>query len=146
MRKTFKFRLRPTTAQETAMNATLEECRWLYNHLLDERKTAYETTGTSPSLYQQHASLPALKRERTSLAHVHSQVLQNVAVRIDLAFAAFFRRVSAGEKPGYPRFRGKGRYDSFCYPGSGFKIDIDGHHVVLSKIGSVKAVIHRPVA
>src|SRR5436305_1166915 len=133
MRKTFKFRLRPTSAQETAMNATLEECRWLYNYLLEERKTAYETTGTSPSLYQQHASLPALKRERTSLAHVHSQVLQNVAVRIDLSFAAFFRRVRAGEKPGYPRFRGKGRYDSFCYPQSGFSLNGTALH--LSKIG-----------
>ena len=61
MRKTFKFRLRPTPAQETAMIATLEECRWLYNHLLEERKVAYETTGTSPSLYDQHASLPALR-------------------------------------------------------------------------------------
>src|SRR2546430_1390340 len=115
MRKTFKFRLRPTPAQETAMNATLEECRWLYNHLLEERKVAYETTGTSPSLYDQHASLPALKRARTHLASVHSQVLQNVAVRIELAFAAFFRRITDGEKePGYPRFRARGRYDSFC--------------------------------
>lgn len=43
-------------------------------------------------------------------------MLQHVAVRIDLAFQAFFRRVKAGEKPGSPRFRGKGRYDSITYP------------------------------
>jgi putative transposase len=48
---------------------------------------------------------------------VQSQVLQNVAVRIDLAFQAFFRRVKAGEPdPGYPRFRGRGRYDSLTFP------------------------------
>ena len=52
--------------------------------------------------------MPALKAERPALAGVQSQVLQNVAVRIDLAFQAFFRRVKAGETPGYPRFRGKG--------------------------------------
>jgi putative transposase len=142
MRKTFKYRLYPTPAQETAMQTTLDECRWLYNRLLEERKLAWEETDTSLSLYQQVNRIPALKTERPSLDSVHSQVLQNVASRVDLAFAAFFRRVKDGEEPGYPRFRGKGRYDSFCYPGSGFKID--GQHVVLSKIGSVKAVIHRP--
>ena len=146
MRRTFKYRLYPTPAQETAMQTTLDECRWLYNRLLEERKLAWDETDTSLSRYQQVNRIPALKKERPSLDSVHSQVLQNVASRVDLAFAAFFRRVKDGEEPGYPRFRGKGRYDSFCYPGSGFKIASDGHHVVLSKIGSVKAVIHRPVA
>ncbi|MGZ3667488.1 MAG: hypothetical protein ACXVDA_23735 [Ktedonobacterales bacterium] len=69
-----------------------------------------------------------LKAERPSLAGVHSQVLQNVAVRIDLAFQAFFRRVRDGAKePGYPRFRGKGRYDSITFaqvPG-GCKLEVD---------------------
>jgi len=56
-----------------------------------------------------------VKQERPSLTTVHSQVLQNVAVRIDLAMQAFFRRVKAGENPGYPRFRGRDRYDSFTF-------------------------------
>ena len=47
-----------------------------------------------------------------------------MAVRIDLAFKAFFRRVKAKEKPGYPRFRGAGRYDSFTYPQSGFRVEV----------------------
>jgi putative transposase len=122
---------------------TLEECRWLYNHLLEEHKRTYEETGKNPGLYTQQARLPALKRERPSLARVHSQVLQNVAVRVKLAFEAFFRRVAAGEEPGYPRFRGTGRYDSFCYPQFGFSI-LDGC-VRLSGIGDVRAVLHRPV-
>lgn len=46
---------------------------------------------------------------------VHSQVLQNVAVRVELAFAAFFRRVKAGDKLGFPRFKEEG-HDSFTYP------------------------------
>jgi putative transposase len=143
MRKTYKYRLYPTPAQETAMKAALDECRWLYNRLLEERKLAWEETDTGLSCYQQVNRIPALKKERPSLAVVHSQVLQNVAARVDLAFQAFFRRVKDAEEPGYPRFRGAGRYDSFCYPGSGFKLD--GPRIVLSRIGSVKAVIHRPV-
>ncbi len=68
-------------------------------------------------LYDQHATLPALKAERPSLAGVQSPVLRNVAVRLDLAFQAFFRRVKAGEQePGSPRFRGRGRYDSRTFP------------------------------
>jgi putative transposase len=51
--------------------------------------------------------------------------------------------VAAGEEPGYPRFRGRGRYDSFCYPGSGFSID--GQRVIFSKIGRIRAIIHRPI-
>ena len=120
------------------MNAILEECRWLYNHLLEQRKTTYEQTGKGLSLYDQQVTLPVLKRDRTSLAIVHSQVLQNVAVRIDLAFAAFFRRVKAGETPGYPRFRGQGRYRSFCYPQAPSGCGLRNKTIYLSKIGEVK--------
>ena len=117
MRKTFKYRLYPNNQQTRLLEQQLEECRWLYNHLLEERKTAWEQRQESVRLYDQQATLPALKAERTTLAGVQSQVLQNVAVRIDLAFQAFFRRCKAGEEePGYPRFRGKGRYDSITFP------------------------------
>jgi len=125
------------------MLTTLDDCRWLYNHLLEQRKTAYEEYGETLTLYEQQATFVALKAERPSLATPHSQVLQNVAVRLDLAFKAFFRRVKAGEEPGYPRFRGRERYDSFCYPQSGYKLD--GQRVFLSKIGHIKAIIHRPL-
>ena len=140
----FQYRIYPTKKQETRLNETLEECRWLYNHLLEKRKETYEQTGKGVTLYQQHAMYPALKQERPSLNSVHSQVLQNVAVRLDLAFKAFFRRVKAGEDPGYPRFKGYGRYDSFTYPQFGFKIDEQGK-LALSGIGHLKIVLHRPL-
>jgi putative transposase len=112
---------------------------------VSERRDAYEQTGNSPSLYAQQRRFPELKEANPLLREVHSQVLQNVAVRIDLAFKAFFRRVKAGEKPGYPRFRGASRYDSFTYPQSGFKVSEASNRVFLSKIGYVKAVVHRPL-
>jgi putative transposase len=116
----------------------------LYNHLLEKRKNAYEQTGKGLSCYEQQSTYPILKQERPTLEQVHSQVLQNVSVRIDLAFKAFFRRCKAGENPGYPRFRGKDRYDSFTFPQSGFSLTHDDR-VTLSKIGSVKMVYHRKV-
>jgi putative transposase len=143
MRKAFQYRLQPTKAQQAVMGHLLDECRWLYNHLLEERKRAWEERGESLTLYGQQETFGTLKAHRPSLADVHSQVLQNVAVRLDLAFKAFFRRVKAGEQPGYPRFRGRERYDSFCYPQSGFALD--GPTVRLSKVGKVRLVLHRPV-
>jgi putative transposase len=143
--KTFQYRLYPTKAQETKMRATLDECRWLYNHFLEARKTAWEERGESLRLYDQHATLPALKADRPSLATVHSQVLQNVGVRIDLAFKAFFRRVKASEEPGYPRFRGRDRYDSFCYPQAPSGCKLVGDRLTLSSIGTVKVRLHRPL-
>src|SRR5438093_12130123 len=85
MRKSFVFRLYPTKAQASAMRRTLEECRWLYNHLLAQRKTAWDERQASLPLYDQQATLPGLKRERPSLDAVHAQVLQDVAVRLDRA-------------------------------------------------------------
>ena len=110
------------------MQATLNECRWLYNHLLEARKTAWEERQETLGLYDQHATLPALKKERPSLATVHSQVLQNVAVRIDLAFKAFFRRVKAGQKAGYPRFKSPRRFDSYTFPSYGDGCRLRGSH------------------
>jgi putative transposase len=141
--KTFQYRIYPTKKQERALEQTLSECRWLYNHFLEDRKTAWEERQESVGLYDQLGELPALKRERSSLTSVHSQVLQNVGVRIDLAFAAFFRRVRNGETPGYPRFRGRNRYDSFCFPQYGNGCTLEGNHLYLSKIGSVRVVRHR---
>src|SRR5436305_3384569 len=144
MRKAFQYRIYPTKKRLKTLNSALEECRWLSNHLLEKRKTTYEQTGKGLSLYEQQKTFSILKEERPCLNTVHSQVLQNVAVRVDLAMKAFFRRVKEGSEPGYPRFKGYGRYDSITSPQSGFSITHDDR-VCLSKIGSVKMVYHRPI-
>ncbi|MCW3098225.1 MAG: transposase [Chthonomonadaceae bacterium] len=142
-RKAFKFRLYPTPAQETILRQTLETCRGVYNSLLNERKHDYEVVGKSPSCAAQQKHLPLWKQDHPELSGVFSQVLQDVAKRIDKAFEAFFRRVKSGEEPGYPRFKGKGQYKSITYPQKGF--GIGENSVILSKIGTLKAVLHRPV-
>jgi putative transposase len=146
VRKTFKYRLYPTKQQQHLLDRQLEECRWLYNRLLAERKQAWEERQETVRLYEQQATLPALKAERPLLADVHSQVLQNVAVRLDLAFQAFFRRVKAGETPGYPRFRGKGRYDSITFPQVpvGCRLQAEDQCVRVANVGLVKIILHRP--
>jgi putative transposase len=152
MRKTYLYRLYPTKKQSKVLETTLEECRWLYNNTLACRKEAWEQEQRTVSYYESKARIPTLKAERPSLKKVHSQVLQNVTERVELAFQGFFRRVREhAEDPGYPRFKGKGRYDSFTFTQSGFSIvsvqETASHdaRVTLSKIGSVKMVYHRPI-
>ncbi len=143
MRKTFQYRIYPTKAQTKSLLQMLEECCWVFNQTLAYRKDAWEQRKESVSLYQTNKILPRWKQERPSLTIVYSQVLQKVQERVDLAFKAFFRRVKAGEKPGYPRFRGKDRYDSFTYPQFGFSLD--GDFIKVAKIGKIKATIHRTI-
>jgi len=146
--KTFQYRLYPTQEQQRLLMRQLEECRWLWNTLLAERKQAWEERHETVDHYAQKAELPGLKSgERPALGEVHSQVLQDVVLRLKKAFDAFFRRRKAGEAPGYPRFRGRGRYDSLMFPQvpSGCALDVADKRLVVSKVGRVKILLHRPL-
>ncbi|MEW6213047.1 MAG: transposase [Acidobacteriota bacterium] len=143
MLKAFKYRIYPSRAQVTKLERTLGLCCELYNAGLQERCDAYRIARKSIGYQDQQNQLPDIKEIRPDLNTVHSQVLQEVLRRLDKAFDAFFRRVKAGEKPGFPRFRSRSRYDSFTYSQSGFAIEHG--KLRLSKIGKVKIKLHRPV-
>jgi putative transposase len=86
--------------------------------------------------------LPEIKAVlRPEYQDIHSQVLQDVLLRLEKAFKAFFRRVANGETPGYPRFQGRNRYNSFTYPQGGYSLS--EKQVTLSKIGTIKIKLHR---
>jgi len=127
-----------------AMQQSLDACRWVYNETLATRKNAWEQEQRSVSRYDTIKMLPGWKAEHSFLNSAYSQSLQDVCTRVDLAFQAFFRRMKAGQKPGYPRFRGRTRYDSFTFPQGGFKL-LDNGHLRLSKIGNVRIKLHRPI-
>jgi len=145
--KAYKFRIYPTKAQETVLEQTLETCRRVYNKTLALRKDEYEATKTSISLFETNRQLTQWKKEDPIyLKKVHSQVLQNVQVRVDLAFQGFFRRVKIDpSNAGYPRFKARGRYDSITYPQPGSAFKLRSGFVELSKIGKVKIQQHRDI-
>lgn len=143
MRKTYKYRLYPTTKQKKALQGSLDACRWVYNKTLETRKKAWEERNESISRYDTSKLLTEWKRGNPFLENAYSQCLQNVTLRVDLAFRHFFRRVKAGETPGYPRFRGFDRYDSFTFPQSGFSLG--GDRLKLSKAGSIRIKKHRDI-
>lgn len=145
IQRTFKYRLKPTRAQSNQLAQTLELCRSIYNSTLAVRKNAYQQDGTNLSRYDTNKLLPTWKANFTPLKAVHSQVLQNVQKRVDLAFQGFFRRVKTGENPGYPRFKSQGQYSSLTYPQYGNGVLLNERTLTLSKIGDVKVILHRPV-
>jgi len=90
LHKAFCFRLYPTRAQETALNATLDTLRHVYNSLLNDRKFLYETTGNGISQYSQEKYFAPWRKEFSELADVHSHLLQNAALRVNLALPHSF--------------------------------------------------------
>ncbi len=144
MQKAYKYRIYPSKAQQRQLEQTLGCCCELYNAALQERREAWRVKKESINYHAQAIQLPEIKAVREDIRGLHSQVLQDVLKRLDKTFNAFFRRVKAGEKPGFPRFRSRSRYNSFTFPQSGFAIE--SGKLKLSKIGKVKIKLHRPMA
>ena len=137
VRRTYKYRLWPNRKQREVLFSTLEVCRQLYNDALKERREAWKLCRTCVSFSMQSAQLPACKAADPALGKVYSQVLQDVLHRVDKTYQAFFRRGR-----GFPRFKGKGWFDSFTYPQAGF--GVNGGRLSLSKIGNVKIIFPAP--
>jgi len=149
--KTYRYRIYPTKKQTRILNCWLFLCCEVYNAALDERKSAYRMAGVSLSCEHQSAELTECKEVRPDLSEVPSQALQDVIKRVDLAFENFFQRVEEGQKPGYPRFRSRFRYDSLTFKqyGNSFTMLSGGKKnqgtLVLAKLGHVKMVLHRAI-
>jgi putative transposase len=145
VRKTYKEKLRPTPAQERALDDVLWRCRELYNAALEQRITAWQRCHVSVSRFQQEAELKAIRAALPEYAAIHSHVLQDVLARLDKTYQAFFHRVQRGEKAGFPRFKGRTRYHSFTFKEYGNGARLENGFLVLSKIGRISVHWSRPV-
>lgn len=141
--KSFKFRIFPSKAINAKLENTLYLCRDLYNAALQERRDAYRLNKISINYYDQANQLKEIKETNPKYKDVHSQVCQDVLKRLDKSFQGFFRRLKQGVKAGFPRFKGKNFFDSFCYTQSGFSLS--GNKLTLSKIGTVKIKLSRSI-
>lgn len=149
MIKAYKYRIYPTKKQEIEFEKILEACRSIYNWALGERKEAYETMGKGLSHFAQSYQLTALKKERPVLKDFNRAVLEDSLSRLHKAYQAFFRRVKNKENPGFPRFKGKGRYNSFTYRKLSKKLIISTavklSLVEVPNMGKVKIFLDRPL-
>jgi putative transposase len=83
VRKTFKYKLIPTAAQEWDLQRVLRRCRTLYNTALEQRITAWQRCHVSVSRYEQEAELKDIRAACPEYAAIHSHVLQDVLARLD---------------------------------------------------------------
>jgi putative transposase len=125
-------------------------CRNLYNTALDQRNNAWKFDHESVRYIDQANELKEIKFRHPEYKDIHSQAEQDVLRRLDKVFKDFFRRIQDRKdgkrgKAGYPRFKGRYRYNSITYPQSGFEF-IDERHMSISKFDSpVRIIRHREV-
>jgi putative transposase len=144
MRKTFKYRLLCNDQVFAKMDTWLYLCRVLYNTALYQRISIYHQDKRGISGYDQHKQLTELKTHFTEYGELSSQTLQDVIARLDKAYSNFFRRIKANDtKAGFPRFRGKDRYDSFTLKNTGWSLD--GKYLIIKKIGRLKLRLSRNI-
>jgi putative transposase len=108
---------------------------------LAHRKEEWEKNKKSISLYDQQKDLTKLRSESYVWNDPSLLVLRSSLNRLDHTFKAFFRRIKNGEKPGYPRFKGDGRFNSFSI-GRGI---LEGKKVRFPKIGLIKFRKYREI-
>ena len=141
------FRLRPTARQHVALAACVAAHRELYNAALQERRDAWSHSKTPVSYADQSAQLTEIRAVRSDQAVWSFPSQQSTLRRLNKAFSAFFRRVKAGQRAGYPRFKGAARFHSVEWPrdGDGARWRAQVSRVYLQGIGEVKVHVHRPV-
>ena len=150
----YKFRIYPNKTQTKTIEDMLYLSHILYNAMLEERKIGYQLNkdyykNLKVNYNTQTIELSELKEEFPEYKNIYSQVLQNIADRLDKAYDNFFSRVREKKKgkkikAGFPRFKSKDHYRSITYTQFGFKI-IDSTHVSFSKIGKIRMFQHRKI-
>jgi putative transposase len=147
MNRCFKYKLYTTRSQERKLLTILSSCCELYNDALSERKDAWKKQGISVSRNDQCKQLKEVRQISVPQGLLYRDIQDEVLNRLDRAFSAFFRRVKSGEKPGYPRFKGKNKYNSFTYPHGGRenRIVSGGKRLRINGVGNVKMRLSQPI-
>jgi len=140
----YKYRLYPNHSQRQALDRTLEVHRQVYNAALQERREAWKRCRVSIRYTDQAKQIKEIRTFDPDVAWCNYSALQQTLRRLNKAFDAFFRRVKAGEKPGYPRFKGKSTFKSVSYVyGDGLKLR--GDRLYIQRVGLVRLFQHRPI-
>jgi putative transposase len=148
--RTYKYRLYPNRAQSITLDFLLWQGRKMYNAALEQRINTYKETGKGLSYPAQWAHFRDERHANPdTLGQLNATCVQQMLRRLDKTFKAFFRRVRAGEKPGFPRFKGRSRFRSLEFRhGDGCKLRFDDQNralLYIQNVGEVKVKYHRPL-
>lgn len=140
MKRVEKVRLYPSAAQAKRLRHMLHILRQLYNALLQEHRDAYRMRGISLTAKMLYAELTDLRACDPRIAAVYREAEDAALHRVDLAMAAFFRRLTRGETPGYPRFKSAARFAQiqFSHGDRALKLDPSQTRVRVPGVGSVR--------
>ncbi len=148
--RTYKYLLRPKDEQTQALDFMLWQARNVYNAALAQRIHTYQDTGKGIKYAAQWTHFRDQRRAQPeTLGKLNASSLQQMLRRLDKAFSAFFRRLKAGETPGFPRFKGRDRFKSLEYTyGDGCKLRLtqEGRaRFYVQNVGEMRLAYHRPV-
>jgi len=139
--RAYTFRLQPTVGQRAGLVALLAAMCELYNAALEERRGAWRWEHRRVTRFEQYRELTGFEWE--PLATYGVCVARGTLARLDEAFKGFFRRVAAGQTPGYPRFRSRRRFDSASWPDrDGWTFDLEHRRLRLKGIGTMRVLTH----
>jgi len=113
--RTYRFRIYPTRGQRLGLEAQFGFACDLYNAALEQRRYVWRGQRRSVSLYEQFRELTDVRAAGIGPDRMSCSAMREPLRRLEHAFHGFFRRVKAGEKPGYPRFRSRRRYNSLTW-------------------------------
>lgn len=118
------YKMYPNKQQKECLLSTLGIHQRMYNKALEERINLYREQNKSLSFADQCKILTTWRHIDPDLKKLNAQSLQVTLKRLDLAFKAFFRRVSANEKAGFPRFKSFDRFSGWGYKthGDGWRL------------------------
>ena len=109
---TYQYKAHIKHRDYSLIDQALQRCATLYNAALEERTQAYRMQRKAITLYDQTKQLKLIRWDMPEWNEYHYKLGVGVLVRVDRAMKAFFKRVERGEKPGYPRYRGRSRYQT----------------------------------
>lgn len=134
MIKAYKYKLKPNSTQEIALNQFLGSARFIYNWGLNRKTEQYKLNGTSPNYNALAKELTLLKQTEgyTWLQDVPIDALQQSLRNLENAFTRFFR-----EHKGYPKFKSKKDNHSSYKVIKSVHFDFANWKVKLPKLGWV---------
>jgi putative transposase len=116
---TTKIRLEVSPQDANTLEFMQGKCRGLYNWWV----MALRDGKRWPGWAEAKKTLQESKQHDPELCHVYGKLLAEVYFRLDGAMQAFFRRLKAGEKPGFPRVRPRHCFFTLVYPAMYIKAD-----------------------
>lgn len=149
MQRSFKYRLYPSASQARELAAAIETHRRLYNECLGLRQLAWDQYKTSVNYFDCSRWLTGAKKTNEFYRRINARSAQLTLRRLDKAFQNFYRRVEAGQTPGYPRFKGREHFNSVEFSGStngradGTKLV--GNRLRIQHVGTIRVKLHREV-